>query len=89
MGIILGEFTLGSNHEETQKLTSIGREQNLGPKEFRVGFGSKVWKNEATLMMHFFPTKSYRSLLKIKSILEKPIFKLGSNVEFECKVRNF
>ena len=35
--------------------------QYFGPKEFPLGPESKVWKNEAALMWHHYPTKFYWS----------------------------
>ena len=42
----------------------IGREQNSRPKEFTLGFESKVWRNEMALMWrHFAATSSLKKIL--------------------------
>jgi len=44
--------SLGSKTKDTpQSSDHIGREQNLGPKDFTLESGSKVWKNEVVLLV--------------------------------------
>lgn len=66
----------------------IGWEQQFGPREFTIGFKSKVRKNEVTRMWHHFLTKSFRSWPK-KTLhhIEKPNFNLLAS-NFKAKVRS-
>ena len=56
LGLLQGD---GSKTKETPIFNEpIGRYEDFGPKEFTKGSGSKVSKNDVSLMWHFFPTKS-------------------------------
>ena len=56
---------LGSKTKEIMQLSNLlGQEQSFGPKKFKLGYGSKVWRNEVVKKWHHMPAKSWQSLLK-------------------------
>jgi hypothetical protein len=55
----------------------IGWEQNLGPNEFALGSGSKVWKSQVVLMGHHF--SHHMSLVSIQENTHPGLRNLSSS----------
>lgn len=79
---LLVKFTLAPQN----RAIPIGQEQSCGLEECMLGFGSKVGKNEVEFNVIVSNLDNLHSR-KYSSWLEKPIFKLDFNLEFENKVR--
>lgn len=71
--------------EHQNRAIPIGQEQNCGLEEFVLGLGSRVGENEVEFYVILSNLDNLHSR-KYSSWLEKPIFKLGSNLEFQNRV---
>lgn len=82
-------ITLESKRKATFKLSDpIDRDQDSRPKEFTLGFGSKVWQDEVTIMYHHFQVDSHqsqlRNMLLVARVTNLQAWKL--NIELKNKV---
>ena len=70
--------TRGEVQRNSKWSDAIGREKNIGSKDFTLGSEYKVWKDKVPLPCHHFLAKSWWYWLK-KICLKNPIFKLEPN----------
>ena len=78
--IVIIDIWMVNINETLKRSDPTGGDQKSGPREFTLGFGSKVWENEVVPMWHHFPAKYLWSSFK------KILLFLGYNLESKNKV---